>query len=118
MGMGRVKEKVAYLTERSTPYQTRTIEAQRAIQGAVASLTKAGASRDMAEYKIAKGEAEKALQEVKAAFDTLKKLSSSTDTERLQRNGRLWPRRSSRPRKEGSRRSTQRFRPTRTPPRR
>ncbi len=89
VGMGRIKEKVGYLTERSTPYQTRTIEAQRAIQGAVASLTKVGASRDMAEYGIAKGEAEKALQEVKAAFDTLKKLSSSTDTRRLQRNGRL-----------------------------
>ncbi len=79
MGMGSIKEKVAYLTERSTPYQTRTIEAQRAIQGAVASLTKAGAARDTADYTAAKGEAQKALQEVKAAFDTLKKLSSSTD---------------------------------------
>jgi methyl-accepting chemotaxis protein len=79
MGMGRIKEKVAYLTERSTPYQTRTIEAQRAIQGAVASMTKADASRDMAEYTTAKGEVEKALQEVKASYDALKNLSSGTD---------------------------------------
>jgi methyl-accepting chemotaxis protein len=79
VAMGRVQEKVAYLTERSTPYQTRTIEAQRAIQGAVAALTKVGASRDMAEYKTAKEEAEKALQEVKGAYDALKKLSSGTD---------------------------------------
>lgn len=79
MGMGRIKEKVAYLTERSTPYQTRTIEAQRAIQGAVASMTKAAASRDMAEYTTTKGEVEKALQEVKASYDALKNLSSETD---------------------------------------
>ena len=42
VAMGRIQEKVTYLTSRSTPYQTRTIEAQRAIQAAVASLTKVG----------------------------------------------------------------------------
>ena len=78
VAMGRVQEKVAYLTEKSTPHQTRTIEFQRAIQSVVAFLTKVAASRDMAEYAIAKGEAEKALQEMKGAYDSLKKISSGT----------------------------------------
>ena len=78
VAMGRVQEKVAYLTEKSTPHQTRTIEFQRAIQSVVAFLTKVAASRDMAEYAIARGEAEKALQEMKGAYDSLKKISSGT----------------------------------------
>ncbi len=79
MGMRRIKEQVSYLTEHSTPYQTRTIEVQRAIQSAVASLTKVEGCQDMAEYGTAKGEAEKAIQEVKGGYNSLKSLSSGTD---------------------------------------
>ena len=40
IGMGFVKSKLFDLTEKSTPFQTRSMELQRAIQAATADLVK------------------------------------------------------------------------------
>jgi len=43
----------------------RTVEFQRAIQGATADLVKVSVSKNMDEYKLYRSEAEKSLSEVK-----------------------------------------------------
>lgn len=75
IGMGFVKSKLFYLTERSTPFQMRTVEFQRAIQGTTADLVKVSASKNMEEYKAYRTEAEKSLLEVKNTQDALESLS-------------------------------------------
>lgn len=74
IGMGFVKSKLFYLTERSTPFQMRTVEFQRAIHGATADLVKVSVSRNMDEYKIYRSEAEKSLSEVKNTQNALESL--------------------------------------------
>ncbi|MCL4457939.1 MAG: methyl-accepting chemotaxis protein [Nitrospirae bacterium] len=81
IGMGFVKSKLFYLTERSTPYQVRTLELQRAIQGTTADLVKVNASKGMEEYKTHHSEAEKSLSEVKNTQDALESLSGGTKME-------------------------------------
>ena len=52
IGMGFVKSKLFNLTERSTPFQVRTLELQRAIQGTTADLVKVSASKGMEEQDL------------------------------------------------------------------
>lgn len=77
-GMLFVSGKLSYLTERSTPYQMRTLEFQREIQGATASLAKVNTAGDSKELQEFRGEAEKALAEVKTAQSQLELLSGDT----------------------------------------
>lgn len=81
IGMGFVKSKLFYLTERSTPFQMRTVEFQRAIQGTTADLVKVSASRNMDEYKTYRAEAERSLSEVKSSQDALEALSGGSKME-------------------------------------
>ncbi len=81
IGMGFVKSKLFYLTERSTPFQMRTVEFQRAIQGATADLVKINTSKGMEEYRNYRVEAEKALSEVKNAQGALESLSGGSKLE-------------------------------------
>lgn len=81
IGMGFVKSKLFYLTERSTPFQMRTVEFQRAIQGTSSDLIKVSASRSMDEYKAYRSEAEKSLLEVKGTQDALESLSGGAKME-------------------------------------
>lgn len=76
VGMSFVKTKLQYLTQRSTPFQMRTVEFQRFIQSATASLVKVETSRSQPEYGSAKPNAEKALAEVKTAQESLEALSN------------------------------------------
>ncbi|MBI5408891.1 MAG: methyl-accepting chemotaxis protein [Nitrospirae bacterium] len=64
IGMGFIKNKLFYLTERSTPFQMKTVEFQRAIQGVTADIIKVSASNNLEEYKSYRPEAEKSLSEV------------------------------------------------------
>ena len=66
-GLSFVRERLLDLTERSTPYQTRSLELERAIQGATADLVKTATARTREEYTAYRREAEKALEEVKTA---------------------------------------------------
>ena len=75
IGMNSIQGKLSYLTEKSTPYQVRTVEFQRALQGAAADLIKVVAARNEQEFTAAKGEAEKSLAEVQQSQDRLEAVS-------------------------------------------
>jgi len=74
IGMGGVKGKLFDLTERSTPFQTRSMELQRAIHAATADLVKVGSAASQEELKNYRGEAEASLDQVKKAEDALTQL--------------------------------------------
>lgn len=75
VSMTSIKGKLSYLTEKSTPYQVRTVEFQRALQGATADLIKVGAAHGDLEYAAAKNEAEKSLEDVQRTLERLEKIS-------------------------------------------
>lgn len=64
MGMNFVKGKLNVLTQRSTPYQLKTIELQRAVQEHTSGLTKLAVVQSAAELGAVKGEIEKSQQSV------------------------------------------------------
>ena len=71
VGMRFVQGKLSLLTERSTPFQLKTIELQRAVQEHTANLLKVASSVTMAELTAARGEAEKSLAEVAQSSSAL-----------------------------------------------
>jgi len=77
IGMGFVRSKLFYLTQTSTPFQMRTVEFQRALQGASAELVKVAASRNMEVFQVNRTAAEAALGEVVAAQRALAALIDS-----------------------------------------
>lgn len=81
IGMGSIKSKLFHLTEKSTPFQMRTVEFQRAIQGMTSDLVKVSASNSIDEYKTYRAEAENSLSEVKASQDVLEALSGGSNME-------------------------------------
>jgi methyl-accepting chemotaxis protein len=74
-GMSAVKGKLSYLTERSTPFQMRTVEFQRSLQQATAGLVKVGACRTLKEFADFKVEALASLEEVKRSQEVLETLA-------------------------------------------
>ncbi|MEW5744027.1 MAG: methyl-accepting chemotaxis protein [Nitrospirota bacterium] len=89
IGMGSVRSKLHYLTERSTPFQMRTVEFQRVIQGATADFTKVGVSRTREEYKTCRAEAEKSLAEVRKTQGALEALAGDARMETADELGRV-----------------------------
>ena len=77
VSMGFVKNKLFYLTERSTPYQMKTIELQRSMQGAAASLVKLSASRNLDDYNKNRAEAERSMSDVENSQNAIKALSDN-----------------------------------------
>jgi methyl-accepting chemotaxis protein len=73
-GMGFVKAKLFELTERSTPFQMRSMELQRAIHAATADLVKVGSSSNQAELGTYRSEAEASLDQVKKAQEAVETL--------------------------------------------
>ncbi len=80
VGIGFVKNKIALLTEQSTPFQTRTLDFQRTLQATVADLMKVNSSASEQELATTRADAEKSLTEVKAAQEELAKLSDNKST--------------------------------------
>ncbi len=76
IGMGFVKSKLFDLTERSTPFQMRSMELQRAIHAATADLVKVGSASSQPELQASKKETESSLGQVKSAEEALGKLVS------------------------------------------
>ena len=74
IGMGFVKNRLFDLTERSTPFQTRSMELQRAIHAATADLVKIGAVAKPTELKTYQQEAEASLDQVKKAEEAVETL--------------------------------------------
>jgi methyl-accepting chemotaxis protein len=79
-GISLIRQRVGDLTERSTPYQTRTLDYERSVQGLVAALAKASASKTLSELEAGKADAGKALDEVRRAEESLAALSASGHT--------------------------------------
>ncbi|GFE61842.1 methyl-accepting chemotaxis protein [Geobacter sp. AOG2] len=88
-GMRFIRDRLNYLTTRSTPYQIRTAEMQRAIEGAAADLIKTGSVRSKTEYAAARGDAEKAVAEVKRAQEALNDLGGAAKSEAYDDLGRI-----------------------------
>ncbi len=78
IGMGFIKVRLSYLTERSTPFQVRTIEFQRAIQGVTADLTKVSVALNSEEFAAYQAEAVKSLNEVQSAQTAIEQLSGGS----------------------------------------
>ncbi|MDD2541080.1 MAG: methyl-accepting chemotaxis protein [Desulfuromonadaceae bacterium] len=76
VSMGFIKTKLTYLTEKSTPFQLKTVEFERTVQVTTADLVKVGASRNMGELAQFRSEAEKSLAGVKNAQDSLESMSA------------------------------------------
>ena len=76
IGMGFVKDKLYDLTEKSTPFQTRTMELQRAIHAATADMIKVSSASNQAELNTYKTEAEASLNQVKKAEEAVEELFS------------------------------------------
>ena len=75
IGMGFVKSKLYDLTEKSTPFQMRSMELQRAIHAATADLVKVGSAVNPAELHTYRQEAEASLDQVKKAQSAVEALS-------------------------------------------
>jgi len=81
IGMGSVKEKLVYLTERSTPFQIRTLEFQKSVQTAAADLSRTATAEQSQLYRTYRQESEKALDEVLKAEKTQGALKGVSKTE-------------------------------------
>ncbi len=74
--MGIVKGKLYDLTEKSTPFQTRTMELQRAIHAATADLIKVGSAVNHKELETYRSDSEASLGQVKKAEEAVEALSA------------------------------------------
>jgi methyl-accepting chemotaxis protein len=74
-----VSGKLSYLTQKSTPYQMRTLEFQREIQGATAALAKVSTALIPKELQAFRSEAEKSLTDVKQSQEQLLALSNGAN---------------------------------------
>jgi len=72
-----IKGKLSYLTQKSTPYQMRTVEFQKELQGAITDLVKVNTARDLKEYEDFKSEAVKSLLVFKSSQQALEEMSGS-----------------------------------------
>ena len=75
--MNFLQKKLSYLVEKSTPFQMKTVEFQRELQGCLTDLVKVNSARTMPEYIKFHGEAERSLANASRAQDSLKKISDS-----------------------------------------
>ncbi|MBI5739508.1 MAG: methyl-accepting chemotaxis protein [Nitrospirae bacterium] len=75
IGMSFVKSKLFYLTERSTPYQMKSIEFQKTIQEVIADLIKVSVSKNTEEYDAHRKDAETSLAGVKNAQSSLESMA-------------------------------------------
>lgn len=80
IGMNFVKGKLNVLTERSTPYQLKTIELQRAVQEHTSGLMKLAAVETMAEFAAAKGDIEKSQESVVALSKDLASFTNAASS--------------------------------------
>ncbi len=77
-GMRFVQSKLTVLTEKSTPYQLKTIELQRAVQEHTSNLLKLAAATSAQELTTARGELDKTLADVKGLSTELASFKGTT----------------------------------------
>jgi len=73
-----IQDKLMYLTEKSAPFQIRTVEFQSGLQNSITSLIKVNAARNMTEYEASRAEAETSLKNIREAQESLKKMGGSS----------------------------------------
>src|SRR5512134_3334558 len=71
IGMWFVRSNLTTLTERSTPYQLKTIELQRSLQEHTANLLKVSSSASTEEFEKTRVEADRSLSDIKKAVEGL-----------------------------------------------
>jgi methyl-accepting chemotaxis protein len=81
IGMGFIKKKLVYLTERSTPFQIRSLELQKSLQAATADLARVSGANSIGEYRAMRVDYEKAFTEVEKAETAQGLLKGSRETE-------------------------------------
>lgn len=81
LGMKFVKGKLSYLTERSTPFQMRTEQFEKGIQAATAELIKMANASSRKDFEGARGDAEKAVQDVEKLQHNLDALSGENKSD-------------------------------------
>lgn len=72
--LGYISGKLAYLTQKSTPYQTKTLEFQRELQTAASALVKVGTARSDADLVSLRKEADASLELVKTVQKQLEEM--------------------------------------------
>ena len=80
LSMSAITGKLSYLTEHSTPYQLRTVELQKAVEGATVCLIKVGLAKDIEEYRGYRADTEKALAVVKKAQEAVEAVFGGSDS--------------------------------------
>jgi methyl-accepting chemotaxis protein len=75
--MGYISGKLNYLTQKSTPYQTKTLEFQRELQAAASALVKVGTAHNDTELTSLRKEADGALEQVKSVQKKLEEMQGS-----------------------------------------
>lgn len=76
VGMTFIKDKLSFLTEKSTPFQIKTLELQRSSQAAAADLVKVSVAKSKAELAGYKSDFAGSLEAVKKVQDSLEGMSS------------------------------------------
>lgn len=77
LSMRFLQKKLSYLTEKSTPFQMRSVELQSELQGCVGTLAKVNAARTMGEYMALRVDAEKFLANIANKQKQLQLMNSS-----------------------------------------
>lgn len=90
IGMEAIRSKLAYLTQRSAPFQMRTTDLQRAFQKLGRDLAVVSGSRNIDEYRSCLAHAEKSLADAKRSNESLMALSGDKNniTEEMEKNAR------------------------------
>ncbi len=78
VGMGFVNARLGYLTQKSTPFQMRTMELQRSIQKSTTDLIRLSSARDNTAFAALKTRAEQSLAEAEKCQENLAALSSGS----------------------------------------
>lgn len=80
VGIKFVQNKLSLLTERSTPYQLKTVELQRTLQEHTSNLFKVAASSSISDFTATRAEAEKTLADVKRVSGELAALKGGSES--------------------------------------
>jgi methyl-accepting chemotaxis protein len=75
LGMRFLRDKLSYLTEKSTPFQLHTVEFQRAIQVLTSDLLKVTSATTTAQYATLRADADASLNAMKTAQQKLEAIS-------------------------------------------
>jgi methyl-accepting chemotaxis protein len=89
LGMGQVRSRLVELTERSTPFQLRTTESQRATQLAMGELDRMARARSRAEFQPAAASAAEAMKEAESAAQALSELAGGEPVDGMGELGEL-----------------------------